>query len=751
MHPFQKELYSSLTNTLVSTKALVVLGIVILFSISGLKWLKLSADYRVYFDSDSSLYQLDQSISDRYELTDSLLLVLSSNISFLDERVWNSVSKLAEELQQLPLVTQVKSYQIIAESNNSQPYNAEFDDEWQESKSLAERQELYFTHPRARQILSQNALVTLVKIEVNLGENTSAREILSFNQLVEAKVNQFRTKNSFVKDIQLGGVQSLNRAYIEVVRHDLKLFIPALFIIFAAGLYFFYRDTRVVAIVLACGFLSVFSAFGMAGWFNLKLAAINAFVPVIIVSISIATAAHLFTIFFQKLRIKNDVSLAINNSIKENFLAITLSNLTTAAGFILLLTSPSPPIRVVGILVATGTLFSYLCSQLLLPFLVCKYIKNVSPERLDVICKTSSLNKFKRLILENSRTVYFMLPVFLVISIAGFLKLEVNDNVYEYFPEDHQLSLTNQNIKTKFGGISRIVLSVDSGKEYGVLDKDYLTFIDKLTQKLKSHENVIYVNNISQLIKEREMNLNYLAKLAATESPSNIGIASEVSQNYRESKIELILKTSDAKNTLSLASQIKNWVENNASPYTTSDAVGPDVMFSELGKRNSESLFYSLILALVMIALLIGWLFRSVRITILALICNIVPLTTVYALWFLFGGYLSLGSSVMMGMIMGILVDDTIHLLVKYKRSQSQSLSDPIDSIFRSVAPAILITSLTLVAGLLIGLFSSFRPIVELSGLSAATIFVALVIDLTLLPVALKNVGTNSQNIGKGA
>ncbi|MCW9018177.1 MAG: MMPL family transporter, partial [Kangiellaceae bacterium] len=473
MRPFQKELSSNLISRLNSTKALVILGIILLFSIAGLKDLKLSANYRVYFDPDSSLYQLDQSISDKYKLTDSLLLVLSSDIDFLEERAWNSVRKLTDVLTELPPVTQVKNYQIIAESNNSQPYNAEFDEEWQANKTLAERQKLYFTHPRAAQVLSQDGRTALLKIEVDLGGNPSARNILSFNQSVAAQVNQFRAEFPFISNVRFGGVQTLNKAYIEVVRHDLKFFIPGLFVIFSIGLYFFYRDTRVIAIVLSCGFLSVLSAFGVAGWFGFNLAAINAFVPVIIVSISIATSAHLFTIFFQKLRANNDVDFAITSSIKENFLAISLSNLTTAAGFILLLSSPSPPVRVVGILVATGTLFSYLCSQLLLPFLVSKYLNKVAPKRLEIIHKTSNLENFKRQLLANPKMAYAMLAIFLAISIAGFVKLEVNDNVYEYFPENHQFSLTTQDIKTEFGGISRIVLSVDSGKDYGVLDKDY--------------------------------------------------------------------------------------------------------------------------------------------------------------------------------------------------------------------------------------------------------------------------------------
>ena len=746
MRLFHKVLNTPPSSLLSGTKPLLILCLFLLLCISGLSGLKLSANYRVYFDPDSSLYQLDQSISEKYQLSDSLIIILTSDINFLDKSAWQSVSTLTDELQSLTTVTRVNSYQLIAESNHSQPYDETQEDEWQENKSLAERQKLYFSHPRAGQVLSQNGKSALIKIDVDLGPKPGARRVLSFNQSIEELTQEFQIAFPFIKDVQLGGVQALNKAYIEVVRHDLKFFIPALFLIFAAGLYYFYRDIRVISIILSCGVASVLSAFGVAGWVGLELAAINAFVPVIIVSISIATSAHLFTIFFQKLQSNHDVNSAIKLSIEENFLAILLSNLTTAAGFVLLLSSPSPPIRVVGILVATGTLLSYLCSQMLLPFLVRKYLKITNPKQLDTIAKASSLEPFKHWTFRHSKKAHLMLMTFLAISFLGFIKLEVNDNVYEYFPAEHSFSQTNQNIQSIYGGISRIVMSIDSGKDNGIFHKDYLNFVNQLALWISTQDGVLYVNNINQLIQQRGVNLNYLAKIASSESPDSLGISSEVSENYRESKLELVLNVTDAQSVLALANHIKNWTEINARAYSVSASVGPDVMFSELGKRNSESLFYSLILALVMIALLIGWLFRSFKITLLALICNIVPLTTVYAIWFLTGGYLSLGSSVMMGMIMGILVDDTIHLLVKYNHAQASSSVDPIDAMFKSVAPAILITSLTLIAGLLIGLLSDFRPIVELSGLSAATIFVALVIDLTLLPIALRKMSASQLN-----
>ena len=118
----------------------------------------------------------------------------------------------------------------------------------------------------------------------------------------------------------------------------------------------------------------------------------------------------------------------------------------------------------------------------------------------------------------------------------------------------------------------------------------------------------------------------------------------------------------------------------------------------------------------------------------------------VYGLWVLAGGYISLGCAVVMGMIMGIIVDDTVHLLYRFhdqKTLQGRLADQPQTESFRvtrmlaDTGPALLISSIALIAGLAIGLLSDFRPIRELALLSMAVIFIATLTDLLLLPALL--------------
>jgi predicted RND superfamily exporter protein len=109
----------------------------------------------------------------------------------------------------------------------------------------------------------------------------------------------------------------------------------------------------------------------------------------------------------------------------------------------------------------------------------------------------------------------------------------------------------------------------------------------------------------------------------------------------------------------------------------------------------------------------------------------------VFGFWQFIGGSLSLGCAVVMGMILGIIIDDSLHLLLKVHEPKTSSV-DLTFAGFGVVTPAITFTSILLVCGFSLGLNSDFYPIVELSFLSLLTIFIAWLFDFIVLPVCYR-------------
>jgi predicted RND superfamily exporter protein len=179
------------------------------------------------------------------------------------------------------------------------------------------------------------------------------------------------------------------------------------------------------------------------------------------------------------------------------------------------------------------------------------------------------------------------------------------------------------------------------------------------------------------------------------------------------------------------------WLKAHLSAYEFHGGVGNDILFAKLGEQNARSLFLSLALALVLIALIIGILLRSVKAMVIAVVCNSLPVIVVFAIWSLVGGYISLGGAMVMGMVLGIIVDDTLHLLFKYRAGTS--FSNSIELIYQNVCLAIVVSSITLSLAFVVGFFSEFRPIYELSLLSFFIIVVAMLTDLLVLPALMKS------------
>ena len=122
--------------------------------------------------------------------------------------------------------------------------------------------------------------------------------------------------------------------------------------------------------------------------------------------------------------------------------------------------------------------------------------------------------------------------------------------------------------------------------------------------------------------------------------------------------------------------------------------------------------------------------------------CNLFPVLAVYSLWALVDGRISIGAAVVMGMILGIVVDDTIYLLSTFRRSGVADAGAAAANALVRVGPALVITTITLVAGLSVGLLSEFGPIRNMSILSVTIIAVALGTDLLLLPALLRTAAT---------
>jgi predicted RND superfamily exporter protein len=166
-------------------------------------------------------------------------------------------------------------------------------------------------------------------------------------------------------------------------------------------------------------------------------------------------------------------------------------------------------------------------------------------------------------------------------------------------------------------------------------------------------------------------------------------------------------------------------------------------MFAYIGQRNIRSMLTGTTVALVLISLVLVVALRSLKIGLVSMVPNLAPAAMAFGLWGMLVGQVGLGLSVVTGMTLGIVVDDTVHFLSKYLRARREQNLDSADAVryaFSTVGMALWVTSLVLVAGFMVLSQSSFKMNSEMGLLTAVTISFALLADFLFLPPLLMRI-----------
>lgn len=715
-----------------NTSIMMLVLVSVLVCLYGLSGLKTNADYRVYFDKSDPLLKMNNQIGQQYSELDSLILILSRKEgSLLEADLLSFYPEFEQRLANINYVERINGFFQFTDADSDAVFLDT--DVIEDPETLLKRLR---TDSVSKNLITADGRFGLLKIDVLLPGENAAKEVRQFMIALESVVdNEAQLKTSSVI-VNYSGTLALNEAYIDVVRHDLKRFIPFLFLIFLVSLSIFFKNYKIAGLLIGTAFFSAVTAFGIAGWFNWELAAINAFTPIIIMSLNIATSMHVVLNYFRFVAEGLSRTAAMKESIRFNLQALTLSKLTTAFGFLLLSFSPSPPVQIVGYIVAIGMLVSYILCLTVLRVLLPKLA--LSSVQAQAVINSCSLTKLGVTTLKNKSAILVLSSVLLVAGLIVIQQIKVDDNVYEYFPEDHRFRQGTQLIDKQFDGSIRLLYSIDSGKPYGVLDSDFRKRLISFTAWLREQDETARVDDVLSVALDKGVRLDSIKPVLEINTPEELGLEKALTEDYQALKVAVFLKTITASEIIKFDEKTRAWLKHNIGNYDYRGGVGPDILFAKLGERNAKSMFFSLGLALIVIGFITGILLRSWSALVIGLVCNLYPVIIVFAIWAMLGGYISLGSAMVMGMIMGIIVDDTLHMLLKYPRMAIGSTTEAIHSLYKKVCPAILITSITLAAGLLVGLFSGFRPIFELSLLSLSIILIAMLADLLLLPALMQ-------------
>jgi predicted RND superfamily exporter protein len=299
--------------------------------------------------------------------------------------------------------------------------------------------------------------------------------------------------------------------------------------------------------------------------------------------------------------------------------------------------------------------------------------------------------------------------------------------------------------------------SIRAGESSGINDPEYLRRLDAFAKWLRAQPGVHHVSTFTDTVKRlnknmhgddptyyrlpeaRELAAQYLL-LYEMSLPYGLDLNDQLNVDKSATRFDVVCGDVDFKILKDIKGRAEQWLRDNGLPSMVAEGASPAVMFAYIAERNIQSMVRGTIIALLLISLVLAVALRSLRLGVLSILPNIIPIGMAFGIWALLFGEVGFAVSIVAGVSIGIIVDDTVHFLAKYlraRRERGMNSPDAVRYAFSTVGHALWVTSLILVVGFSVLSLSAFWPNATLGLLTALAIAAALFADFLFLPPLL--------------
>ncbi len=725
-----------------------------------------TTNYRVFFSEDNPQLLAFEGLEKTYSKNDNVLFVLTPKsgniytrdtlkaIHWLSSEAKDTLGKAWKTPFSLR-VDSITNFQYTeAKGDDLKTYALVANPDKLSDADLIRIRKIVESEPTLMgRVVSKKGHVAGVNVTIDLpgkNEKTETPEVVKY---VRGIAQQLEAKFPNIK-VRIVGMVMFNNAFSEAAINDIKTLWPI-----ALGLMIFFlllmlRSISSAILTIVVMIMSILTAMGMAIHFDTPFTPPTMSAPIVILTVAVANAVHILVIFVFQLRLGKDKISAIKESIRVNLLPVFLTSFTTTIGFLTMNFSDVPPFQHLGNIVAVGVVASFIFAITFLPA-VMSYLPikpSTRKKQTGVL-----MAKFANGVINRRRMLFWSNLIIILLLISFIPKNQLNDVFLEYFdksiPVRNDMDYTTKNMT----GLYQAEYSVESGKEDGAKNPDFLKEVDKFSIWLRTQKEVVHVYNFVDTIKRINKSLhaadpayykipNSQSRVAEnillyeSSVPQGFEVTNQLTIDKSATRITVNLLTLSTSSLINFENRVQTWLKANTKHITKAEGTGPTMMFAHISKRNIISMLVGSSIALIIISGILIIAFRSFKIGLVSMIPNLVPAAMGFGIWAIFSGQVGMSLSIVIGMTLGIVVDDTVHFLSKYlraRREQNLNAEDSVRYAFNSVGYALVTTSTVLVTGFIILSMSAFKLNADMGLLTAIVIVLALIVDFLFLPSLL--------------
>lgn len=557
------------------------------------------------------------------------------------------------------------------------------------------------------------------------------------------------------------GMPLVSQALEEYTRKDFFRLPPITFVLIAILLFFIFRNAAYLLLPLVCVSFSLVWTFGLMAGSGIPLSMLTMIVPVFLIAVGTAYCLHIVSAYQTCRQDDQTAVVSVRLAFGEIAFPTVLAVATTVIGLGSLLLNHIPAIREFALFSCFG-MFSLLIMVLTLfpAALVC-----MPMSRGDSCQPTGDGSIVDRIItfiidlnLNRQWLVLPIIAVVVVICVAGIFRLRVETNPVGYFKDDTPVSRHFHDIYKDLSGSFPINISMTGKGEDYFQDPAHLAEIAKLqqfAQALPGVDKTIAYTDYMKLVNYAGNQFkpeNYVLPEAAWEvrmlaNKYTMMLGEDMftrfmSPDYTSANILLLTHISSSQDFLDLRARILDYTAEHFSKDYSWDVTGFGIVISASSHLLTSGQVKSLSLTMVVVFGIMFLLFLSGKVGLVAIVPNLFPIIINFGIMGWLGIELSMFTSLIASIAIGLAVDDTIHYLVRYNKEFRKNLDDKkaLQETLRHIGRPIIYTTFTISIGFSILAFSSFQPTAVFGLMMMITMLSALVGDLILLPSLMLHV-----------
>ncbi len=539
---------------------------------------------------------------------------------------------------------------------------------------------------------------------------------------------------------------------------DMKRMVPIVVLVIIIVLYAVMRSVRNTLSTLMVVLLSTVWTFGLLAWMNIPIYAVSIMIPVMLIAIGVADGIHLYSHLDLFLRENSGASRAeaVRDMLRNMWKPVIMTSVTTAIGFVSLLTSEVLPIKYFGMFTAFGVMSAMVFSLFLIP----AFIMVWGARRPIKISQTHEDQSgfgsiFAVKVLKYKVLVVGITIALVAISLFGMGKVWINSSFLENFEKESEIVLTDAFINNHFGGTSTINVILEAENEGVLLGSDFLKLMDDMQLEVEKVNQVGGSFSIADYIKrmnkvmhsddeayntipdDNDLIAQYLLLYEMSGDPENLWKV--IDYDGKKANLTFQLKSDNSKDLKKAIAAIEKFKPDLSAQGVQLKYAGSGYKALVFTGLILEGQIKSLIMSVFIIIILIALMFKKLSIGLIGSVPVILTAILSFGLMGLLNIPLSTTTALISSIAVGIGIDYAIHFIERYKIYAGET-GDKLRTTQLTMSHsgrAITFNAVVVILGFLVLLFSVFPPNRSLGALVSLNMLTSFAATVTIMYLLL--------------